>query len=63
MATDTLRWVGRWDSRRELSEEDYLKLTMAAIAKELFRRGVTQAPVYLAVNLPLNWAAMNRWRR
>ena len=62
MATDTLRWAGRWyaigDNHKEFiadktADEDYLKLTMAAIAKELNRRGLTEAPVYLAVGLPL----------
>ena len=64
MATDTLRWAGRWyaigDNHKEFiadktADEDYLKLTMAAIAKELNRRGLTEAPVYLAVGLPLTW--------
>ena len=54
MATDTLRWAGRWyaigDNHKEFiadktADEDYLKLTMAAIAKELNRRGLTEAPV------------------
>ena len=57
MATDTLRWAGRWyaigDSHKEFiadktADEDYLKLTMAAIAKELNRRGLTEAPVWWA---------------
>ena len=62
MSTDTLRWAGRWfaigDTHKEFiadktADEDYLKLTMAAIAKELKLRGLTEAPVYLAVGLPL----------
>ena len=44
MAADTLCWAGRWyaigDTHKEFiadktADEDYLKLTMAAIAKEL----------------------------
>ena len=69
MATDTLRWAGCWyaigDAHKEFiadktADEDYLKLTMAAIAKELLRRGVTQAPVYLAVGLPLTWVGQQK---
>ena len=69
MATDTLRWAGRWyaigDNHKEFiadktADEDYLKLTMAAIAKELNRRGLTEAPVYLAVGLPLTWVGQQK---
>lgn len=69
MATDTLCWVGRWyaigDSHKEFvadktADEDYLKLTMAAIAKELNKRGLTEAAVYLAVGLPLTWVGQQK---
>ena len=64
MASDILYWMGRWysigDSHKEFipdktADEDYLKLTMVAIAKELSRRNLTGAAVYLAVGLPLTW--------
>ena len=69
MATDTLCWAGRWyaigDSHKEFvadktADEDYLKLTMAAIAKELNKRGLTEASVYLAVGLPLTWVGQQK---
>lgn len=69
MATDTLLWAGRWyaigDSHKEFNadkteDEDYLKLTMAAIAKELNKRGLTEAAVYLAVGLPLTWVGQQK---
>lgn len=64
MTTEKLSWAGRWyvigDSHKEFiadktSDEDYLKLTMVAIAKELSLRGKTEATVWLAVGLPLTW--------
>ena len=64
MAADTLYWAGRWyaigDTHKEFiadktADEDYLKLTMVAIAKELNRRGLMEASVWLAVGLPLTW--------
>jgi len=64
MATDKLCWAGRWyaigDSHKEFladktADEDYLKLTMVAIAKELKLRHRTEAAVWLAVGLPLTW--------
>ena len=69
MATDTLCWAGRWyaigDTHKEFiadktADEDYLKLTMAAIAKELNRRGLTEASVWLAVGLPLTWVGQQK---
>lgn len=69
MSMDTLRWAGRWyaigDTHKEFiadktADEDYLKLTMAAIAKELNLRGLTEAPVYLAVGLPLTWVGQQK---
>ena len=69
MATDTLRWAGRGyaigDAHKEFiadktADEDYLKLTMAAIAKELNQRGLTEAPVWLAVGLPLTWVGQQK---
>ena len=67
MDIDRLNWASRWyaigDAHREFNaeqpaDEDFLKLTMAAIAKELNRRGLTEASVYLAVDLPLTWVAL-----
>jgi len=64
MAADQLQWGGRWyavgDSHKEFladktADEDYLKLTMVAIAKELKLRHRTEAAVWLAVGLPLTW--------
>ena len=64
MATERLNWAGRWyaidDSHKEFiadktADEDYLKLTMVAIAKELSLRGKTEASVWLAVGLLLTW--------
>ena len=64
MATDKLCWAGRWyaigDSHKEFladktADEDYLKLTMVAIAKEVKLRHRTEAAVWLAVGLPLTW--------
>lgn len=69
MAADTLCWAGRWyaigDTHKEFiadktADEDYLKLTMAAIAKELNKRGLTEAPVWLAVGLPLTWVGQQK---
>ena len=71
MASDTLYWAGRWysigDSHKEFiadktADEDYLKLTMVAIAKELNRRNLTEAAVYLAVGLPLTWVGEQKER-
>lgn len=64
MAQDKLRWAGRWyaigEAHKEFiadktADEDYLLLTMVAIAKELKLRELTEACVYLAVGLPLTW--------
>ncbi|MDO4484717.1 MAG: ParM/StbA family protein [Clostridia bacterium] len=69
VAAEKLCWVGRWyaigDTHKEFipdktADEDYLKLTMVAIAKELNRRGLTEASVYLAVGLPLTWVGQQR---
>ena len=69
MSTDTLCWAGRWyaigDTHKEFiadktADEDYLKLTMVAIAKELNRRNLTEASVYLAVGLPLTWVGQQK---
>ena len=69
MATDTLCWAGRWyaigDAHKEFiadktTDEDYLKLTMVAIAKELNKRGLMEASVWLAVGLPLTWVGQQK---
>ena len=69
LAMDTLCWAGRWyavgETHKEFipdktADEDYLKLTMVAIAKELNKRGLTEAPVWLAVGLPLTWVGQQK---
>jgi plasmid segregation protein ParM len=59
---DTLEYKGRYykigTSRQEVKDtkvedDSFLLLTYAAIAKELRRRGLTEAKVFLAVGLPL----------
>ena len=69
MAADTLRWAGHWyaigDTHKEFiadktADEDYLKLTMAAVARELNMRGLTEASVILAVGLPLTWVGQQK---
>lgn len=42
------------------SDDDNYILTMAALAKELERRGLTEADVHLAVGLPLKWVQSQR---
>ena len=63
-AQDKLYWAGRWyaisDGHKEFidnktQDDDYLLLTMAAIAKELALMNLTEAQVHLAVGLPLTW--------
>lgn len=70
-STDTLYWAGRWyaigDTHKEFiadktADEDFLKLTMVAIAKELKLRGRTEAAVHLAVGLPLTWVGQQKQR-
>ena len=70
-SADTLYWAGRWyaigDSHKEFiadktADEDFLKLTMVAIAKELKLRGRTEAAVHLAVGLPLTWVGQQKDR-
>jgi len=70
-STDTLYWAGRWyaigDTHKEFiadktADEDFLKLTMVAIAKELKLRGRTEAAVHLAVGLPLTWVGQQKER-
>ena len=63
-AQDKLYWAGHWyvigEGHKEFTDdkagdEDYLLLTMVAIAKELKLLGKTEAEVHLAVGLPLTW--------
>ena len=70
-SADTLYWAGRWyaigDTHKEFiadktADEDFLKLTMVAIAKELKLRGRTEAAVHLAVGLPLTWVGQQKER-
>ena len=69
MALNKLSWGGKWyavgDSHKEFTadktaDEDYLKLTMVAVAREMKRRGLTEASVYLAVGLPLTWVGQQK---
>ena len=41
-------------------DDDYYLLTLAAVAKELERENLTEAAVFLAVGLPLTWAAAQK---
>ena len=63
-ALDKLYWAGRWyavgDGHKEFIDnktldDDYLLLTMVAVAKELALLHRTDAQVHLAVGLPLTW--------
>ena len=65
-ALDKLYWAGRWyavgDGHKEFldnktMDDDYLLLTMVAIAKELALKNQTEAYVHLAVGLPLTWVS------
>lgn len=64
MAESRLFWAGQWyiigEGHKEFiadksTDKDYLLMTMAALAKELKVRGLTEASVHLAVGLPLTW--------
>ena len=59
-----LEYGGRWytigEGHKEytpdkIMDEDYYLLTLAAIARELSRKGVTRAKMLLAAGLPLTW--------
>ena len=61
---DKLYWAGRWyiigEGHKEFTDdkaqdEDYLLLTMVAMARELKLQDKTEAEVHLAVGLPLTW--------
>ena len=39
----------------KMNDMDYYLLTLAAVARELNIRGLTEAEVFLAVGLPLTW--------
>lgn len=65
-AADILEWAGRkyiiGIGHKEVrvdktADEDFRLLTMAAVAKELERMSLREAAVYLALGLPLDWAA------
>ena len=64
-----LQWVGHMyvvgEGHKEFisdkaQDNDYRLLTMAAVALELKRIGRTEASVYLAVGLPLDWAGQQK---
>ena len=64
LSQDKLNWAGRWyiigEGHKEFTDdkaqdEDYLLLTMVAMAMELKLQGKTEAEVHLAVGLPLTW--------
>ena len=44
----------------KIKDDDYYILTLAAIAKELRRRGVFEQTIYLAVGLPLKWLSAQK---
>ena len=64
--SDLLIYEGRYyiigDEHKEftadkMNDQDYYILTLAAIARELNIRGLTNAEVFLAVGLPLTWVS------
>ena len=64
--SDLLIWNGKYYSvgvgnkefkADKFNDEDYYVLTLAAIARELWRERVTEADVYIAAGLPLTWVS------
>ena len=64
--SDLLVWNGTYYSigvghkefkADEFNDEDYYVLTLAAIARELWRERITEADVYIAAGLPLTWVS------
>ncbi|MEE1046711.1 MAG: ParM/StbA family protein, partial [Clostridia bacterium] len=64
--SDLLVWNGKYYSigvghkefkADKFNDEDYYVLTLAAIARELWRERVTEANVYIAAGLPLTWVS------
>ena len=65
-ASDLLVWNGKYYSigvghkeftADKFNDEDYYVLTLAAIARELWRERITEADVYIAAGLPLTWVS------
>ena len=46
----------------KIGDDDFYLLTLAAVARELNIRGMTEARVYLAAGLPLTWVGRQRER-
>ena len=44
----------------KIMDQDYYVLTLAAMARELAREGITEASVYLAAGLPLSWVGKQK---
>ena len=64
--SDLLVWNGKYYSvgvghkefkADKFNDEDYYVLTLAAIARELWRERITEADVYIAAGLPLTWVS------
>ena len=64
--SDLLVWNGTYYSigvghtefkADKFNDEDYYVLTLAAIARELWRERITEADVYIAAGLPLTWVS------
>ena len=64
--SDLLVWNGKYYSigvghkefkADKFNDEDYCVLTLAAIARALWRERVTEADVYIAAGLPLTWVS------
>ena len=64
--SDLLVWNGKYYSvgvghkefkADKFTDEDYYVLTLAAIARELWRERITEADVYIAAGLPLTWVS------
>ena len=44
----------------KIMDQDYYVLTLAAMARELAREGITEASVYLGAGLPLSWVGKQK---
>ena len=64
--SDLLVWNGKYYSvgvghkefkADKFNDEDYYVLTLAAIARELWRERIAEADVYIAAGLPLTWVS------
>ena len=68
-ANDLLVWNNRYYSigvghkeftADKFTDEDYYVLTLAAIARELYRERITSAKVFIAAGLPLTWVTQQK---